>query len=122
MLLVFGLVTGSQATPDKRLDEATHVFRILTFANSGWVSEGRKIFENSCKNCHHRDNDKGATFLHTESKTMTAWNRVFFEKYPQCARDGKWADLSPEDLQKLNDYLFYNAANNYDPNSAAGCG
>ena len=121
-LVLFGSVVDSQASPKKRLDEATQVCRILTFQNSGWVSEGNKIFAKSCKNCHNRDNDQGATFLHSESKTMKAWNRVFLEKYPQCAKDGKWADLSKEDLLKLNDYLFRNAANTYDPNDADDCG
>ena len=122
VLVIFSSVVDSKATPKKRLDEATQVCRILTFQNSGWVSEGSKIFTRSCKNCHTRDNDKGATFLHSESKTMTAWNRVFLQKYPQCAKDGKWADLSQEELTKLNDYLFRNAANTYDPNDADDCG
>ena len=121
-LVSFGLVTHSQASPKKRLDEATQICRILTFQNSGWVSEGSKIFARSCKSCHTRDNDKGATFLHSESKTMTAWNRVFLEKYPQCAKGGKWDNLSKEELLKVNDYLFRNAANTYDPNDADDCG
>lgn len=120
--VMFSAVPDSQASPRKRLDEATQVCRTLTFQNSGWVSEGSKIFAKSCKSCHTRDNDKGATFLHSESKTMTAWNRVFLTRYPQCAKDGQWANLSPDDLQKLNDYLFRNAANTYDPNDAADCG
>jgi hypothetical protein len=119
---MFGLAPDSQATPKKRLDEASQVCRILTFQNSGWVSEGSRIFVESCKSCHTRDNDQGATFLHSESKTMKAWNRVFLEKYPQCAKDGQWANLSQEDLLKLNDYLFRNAANTYNPNDAADCG
>ena len=122
MLVLFSSVGDSQATPKKRLDEATQVCRILTFHNSGWVSEGSKIFARSCKNCHSRDNDKGAKFLYSESKTMKGWNRVFLDKYPQCAKDGLWADLSKDDLMKLNDYLFRNAANTYDPNDAEDCG
>lgn len=121
-LVLFSSVPESQATPKKRLDEATQVCRILTFQNSGWASEGSKIFAKSCKSCHTRDNDKGATFLHSESKTMKAWNRVFLEKYPQCAKDGQWDDLSADQLLKLNDYLFRNAANTYDPNDADDCG
>jgi len=119
---VFCLPALSQATPKKRLDEATQVCRILDFYNSGWVSDGAKVFQNSCKNCHYRDNEQGATFLHSESKTMKAWNRVFFEKYPQCAREGQWDNLSKEELLQLNDYLFRNAANTYDPNDADDCG
>jgi mono/diheme cytochrome c family protein len=121
-LAIFGLAPDSQATPKKRLDEASQICRILTFQNSGWASEGSRIFAQSCKSCHTRDNDKGASFLHSESKTMKAWNRVFLEKYPQCAKDGQWANLSQEDLMKLNDYLFRNAANTYNPNDAADCG
>ncbi len=122
VLVIFSSVVDSQATPKKRLDEATQVCRILTFQNSGWVSEGSKIFAQSCKNCHTRDNDSGATFLHSESKSMSGWNRVFLQRYPQCAKDGKWADLSQDELTKLNDYLFRNAANTYDPNDADDCG
>lgn len=119
--ILLGLATA-QATPRKRLDERTQVCRILDFYNSGWVSEGSQIFEESCKKCHYRDNDKGATFLHSETKSMKAWNRVFFERYPQCAKSGEWASLSEEQLQKLNDYLFRNAAHTYNPNDAADCG
>jgi len=119
--MLLGLATA-EATPRKRLDERTQVCRILDFYNSGWVSEGSKIFEQSCKKCHYRGNDKGATFLYSESKSMKGWNRVFFERYPQCAKDGEWANLSEDQIQKLNDYLYRNAANTYDPNDAADCG
>lgn len=121
-MLAFVVVPDSQASPKTRLDEATQICRILTFQNSGWVSEGSKIFENSCKGCHNRDNDVGAPFLYSESKTMKGWNRVFLERYPQCAKDGKWADITGDDLLKLNDYLYRNAANTYDPNDADDCG
>ncbi|MDF1578049.1 MAG: hypothetical protein RQ753_01410 [Desulfurivibrionaceae bacterium] len=121
-LVILGSAVDGEATPKKRLDEATQVCRILTFQNSGWASEGSRIFTESCKSCHTRDNDRGATFLHSESKTMAAWNRVFYEKYPQCAKSGQWDRLSAEDLRKLNDYLFRNAANTYNPNDADDCG
>jgi len=111
-----------QATPGKRFDERTQSCRILNFYNSGWVSEGSKIFKASCQSCHVKGNDQGSPFLHSESKSMKAWNRVFTERYPQCAKSGAWAKLSEDDLQKLNDFLFRNAANTYDPNSAADCG
>lgn len=120
-LILFGLTTA-QATPRKRLDERTQVCRILDFYNSGWVSEGSRIFEESCKKCHFRGNDQGAKFLYSESKGMKAWNRVFFERYPKCAKSGEWANLSEDQIQKLNDYLYRNAANTYDPNDAADCG
>ena len=120
-IFILGL-TRAEASPRKRLDERTQVCRILTFYNSGWASEGSKIFEESCKKCHHRGNDKGATFLYSESKTMKGWNRVFFERYPKCAKDGEWANLSEEQILKLNDYLYKNAANTYDANDAEDCG
>ena len=122
MVAVFCVPATGQATPKKRFDEETQTCRILDFYNSGWVSDGNKIFAKSCKGCHSRDNDKGAKFLHSESKTMNGWNRVFYKKYPQCARDGYWAKLSPQDILKLNDYLFRNAANTYDPVDAEDCG
>ena len=122
IMTVFIVPATGQATPKKRFDEETQTCRILDFYNSGWVSDGSKIFAESCKACHSRDNDKGASFLHSESKTMKGWNRVFYKKYPQCARDGYWAKLSPQDLLKLNDYLFRNAANTYDPVDAEDCG
>ena len=122
LLAVLIIPATGQATPKKRLDEKTQTCRILDFYNSGWVSEGSKIFSNSCKNCHYRDNDEGASVLYSESKTMKAWNRVFYEKYPECAKLGYWDALSKEDLLKVNDYLFRNAANTYDPNDAEDCG
>jgi hypothetical protein len=122
LLVVFCLPVTGQASPRKRFDEETQTCRILDFYNSGWVSEGSKIFAESCKNCHYRENDKGAKFLYSESKTMKGWNRVFNKKYPQCAKDGYWSGLTPEDLLKINDYLFRNAANTYDPVDAEDCG
>lgn len=112
----------AHATPGKRFDERTQSCRILDFYNSGWVSKGSKIFKDSCQSCHAKGNDQGAPFLHSESKSMKGWNRVFFERYPKCAKSGAWAKLSEDDLQKLNDFLFRNAANTYNANSAADCG
>lgn len=116
-----GLVSA-QASPAKRFDERTQSCRVLNFYNSGWVSEGSKIFQASCRSCHVRGNAQGAPFLYSESKSMKAWNRVFSERYPQCAKSGAWAKLSEDDLEKLNDYLYHNAANTYDANTAADCG
>jgi cytochrome c5 len=115
-------LASAQASPGKRFDERTQSCRILTFYNSGWASEGSKIFQASCKGCHSQGNSQGAPFLHSESKSMRAWNRVFTERYPKCAKSGAWARLSGDDLQKLNDFLYRNAANTYDANSAADCG
>lgn len=120
--LIFLQAPSGMASPNKRLDEATQTCRLLNFHNAGWKSEGAKIFKSSCKNCHYRDNDKGATFLHTGSKTMKGWNRVFFTKFPECAKSGEWDHLSQEQLLALNDFLFMNASNTYDPNSARDCG
>lgn len=120
----FGLlgVAAVQASPNKRFDERTQTCRMLNFYNSGWVSEGSKIFQASCQSCHTRGNVQGATFLHSESKSSKAWNRVFAERYPECAQTGAWVRLSEDHLQKLNDYLYRNAADTYDANSAADCG
>lgn len=119
--LVFGLASA-QASPGKRFDERTQTCRILTFYNSGWVSEGSRIFAASCKGCHSRGNDQGAPFLYSESKTMKGWNRVFSERYPKCAKTGAWAKLGEDDLLRLNDYLYRNAASTYDATTATDCG
>jgi len=121
--VVLGLgVTAAQASPGKRFDQRTQACRILTFYNSGWASDGRKIFQASCQSCHVQGNEHGAPFLYSESKSMTAWNRVFTERYPKCARTGAWAKLTDDELEKVNDYLYHNAANTYDANTAADCG
>lgn len=121
VLALLAVAVSVNATPKKRFDEGTQTCRVLTFYNSGWVSEGSEIFDNNCKSCHSRDGEK-APFLYTESKTMKGWNRVFHTRYPQCARAGHWDSLTQQDLLKLNDYLFRNAANTYDPNDADDCG
>ncbi|MDA8164397.1 MAG: hypothetical protein M0017_05120 [Desulfobacteraceae bacterium] len=119
----FLLSLGSAfAVPHKRYDATTKTCRVLTFYNSGWVSDGNTIFKKSCKTCHHQGNDKGATFLYTESFTPKGWNRVFAERYPACARNGSWASLSQEQILKLNDFLYWNGWGTYDPNSAESCG
>ncbi len=121
---VFALTwsVAAEASPTKRFDKTTQSCRILTFYNSGWVSAGAKKFRQSCKVCHFRGNDKGAKFLYAESKTMKGWDRVFFRKYPQCAKDGSWDKINQEDLLAINDYLYRNANNTYDPNDAEDCG
>lgn len=108
--------------PGSRFDEGSQMCRQLTFPNSSWASEGAALFRKTCKACHYRGNDKGARFLHSESLTPRAWNRVFFEKYPKCAQDGAWAGLDTEQLRKVNDYLYRNAYGTYDANSAESCG
>lgn len=125
--LVAGLIAlGGKATAADekagggfRFDPVSQTSRPLLFKNL-WA--GFKVFENSCKSCHHKGNNAGAPFLHTESKNMRAWNRVFFEKYPKCAGNGSWDKLSREDLMMLNDYLYSKASDTYDPYSAKYCG
>ena len=107
------------ARPAKRLDPATQTCRIFTQAS---IAEGGQLFRSLCKSCHSRDNTVDAPFLHSESKTSRAWNRVFATRYPGCAKDGSWASLSDEQLRRVNDYLFMNSANSYDPNSGIDCG
>ncbi len=120
--LAVALATAVQASPRKRLDPITKTCRILNFYTAGWKSPGAKVWKNSCKSCHYRGNDKGAPFLHTESKTSKGWTRVFVKRYPKCARTGKWDDLSLEQIVALNDFLYMNAAGTYDPNDAEDCG
>ncbi len=115
-ILAMGIGNVTLAGPEKRFDPGTETCREFTFEA---MMDGYKSFRTVCKNCHNREGDGG--FIYTESKNPVAWNRVFFEKYPTCATDGSWESLSNEDKLKLNDYLFRNAANNYDPNDAT-CG
>jgi len=99
------------AKPGKRFDPASTSIRELTFSN---LQDGYRIFREVCKSCHYRGNAQGAKFLHTESKSMRAWNRVFAQRYPKCAQSGDWKALSKDDLLKLNDYLFANAVDTVD--------
>lgn len=108
--------------PGSRFDEGSQMCRELNFFNSSWVSEGAALFKKTCKACHYRGNDKGARFLYSESFTPRAWNRIFAEKSPKCAQDGSWSGLDPEQLRKVNDYLYRNGYGTYDPNSAESCG
>ena len=126
-LLLAGFVASVlEARPSKRFDERTQMCRLiaegrLDWESEGWGRGGRK-FQEVCKSCHSRDNDKGAPFLHAESKMSKGWNRVFAKRRVQCAKDGSWDSLSEEDIQFINDYLYRNAAWTYDPNSADSCG
>ncbi len=114
MLAAIGLMASVlQARPSKRLDERTQMCRLIAEGKLDWESEpwgrGGKKFQEVCKSCHHRENDKGATFLHAESKMSKGWNRVFAKRRVQCAKDGSWAGLTEEDIQFINDYLYRNA-------------
>ncbi|MFH1218002.1 MAG: hypothetical protein V1706_16030 [Pseudomonadota bacterium] len=126
MLTVFVMATTfsmqAEARPKSRFDETTQTCRILDSGPLEWDSrpwgEGGKVFREVCKTCHTRNNDKGAQFLYSESKSSKAWNRVFTKKYPQCAKDGSWDKITVDQLQKLNDYLFRFALNSEDINDA----
>ena len=121
LVIVFAstiMYSPAQATPPKRYDLGTKTCRALTMEND---LAGHKVFRKFCKGCHNRVDGEGG-FLYTESKTSTAWNRLFFEKYAVCARDGAWKNLTQDDLLKLNDYLFRTAFGTYDPNNADDCG
>lgn len=118
--LLVGLVVGvAQARPAKRLDPLTQSCRVFTQEG---IEEGQRLFRTQCKSCHARDNSVGASFLHSESKISRAWNRVFEQRYPACAKDGSWASLSDEQVRRVNDFLFMYAADSYDPNSGKDCG
>jgi hypothetical protein len=122
----FYLVQTGQARPVKRYDERTKMCRFLADGRLDWESEpwgtGGIKFREVCKSCHHRNNNKGATFIHAESYTSKAWNSIFTKRRKKCARDGSWDVLSEDELQMVNDYLYRNGDWTYDPNSADSCG
>ena len=120
-IIVLAMVSGGQATPFKRFDKGTDSCRVFDF-RSGWWGEGKKIFVQQCQNCHHADNEVGAPFLHSEALSPAAWNRVFFQKYPKCASDGSWDNLTIEKQLSVNDYLYRYGNGTYNPNSARDCG
>jgi len=118
LICFWGSVLASEALakPVKRFDETTQTCRFFTLEGN---MTGYKVFHETCKQCHSRESGK-ATFLFTESKTSKGWNRVFAEKYPKCAKDGSWKNVSADDLLKLNDYLYENALGTY--NATTDCG
>jgi len=121
ILVAVGLCFSvANARPSKRLDPATKQCRIFN-VDAEWWGAGNEIFQQKCKTCHVRGNDKGAPFLHSESKTSKAWNRVFFAKYPKCAQDGSW-DITLEEQLVLNDFLYKYASDTYNAYSAEDCG
>ena len=134
-ILVFGTVlimvsvwmaSALQARPSKRFDEKTQMCRVIDEGQLAWDSEpwglGNQKFQEVCKSCHSRDNDKSAPFLHAKSFVSNGWNRVFAKRRVQCAKDGSWDGLSEEELQVMNDFLFRNAAWTYNPYGAESCG
>ena len=118
---VFVFSVGSAtASPTKRFDPTTNTCRIFNF-DTNWWGTGSKIFKQNCKSCHFHGNDQGAPFLHSESKSPRAWNRVFYKKYPKCAKDGSW-NLNIQEQLVLNDFLYKYGADTYDANDAEDCG
>lgn len=111
----------AEARPKTRYDATTQTCRIFE-GQADWDSlaygAGGKGFREVCKKCHTRNNDKGAPFLHVESKTPRGWNRVFAERYPKCAKDGSWDALTQEQLLKVNDYLYRFGLNSEDLNDS----
>ena len=101
----------------KRYDPINKTCRTLKY-DSFWYGKGRRLFDQKCKVCHSRNNSKEAPFLHTESKPGHGWTRVFFTKYPKCAKSGDWKATADETLL-INDYLFRYGANRHNPNIAA---
>lgn len=119
------LPAAVQARPSKRLDERTQMCRLIGEGRLDWESEtwglGAQKFQEVCKSCHYRGNDKGAPFLHSESYTAKGWNSIFARRDVPCALDGYWSSLSEEEIQFVNDYLYRNGAWTYDPNGADSC-
>ncbi len=118
VILLAAFVLEAGARPEYRFDDNTQSCRNLKDGQLEWDSrgygEGGKVFKELCKSCHYRDNNKGAPFLWTESKTSEAWNRVFTQKYPECAKNGSWDSVTAEQLRKVNDYLYRFSENSRD--------
>ena len=66
-VLSVAVLSSAWAGPAKRYDPGTMTLRELTFED---LRDGYQTFREVCKSCHHRGNDKGASFLYTESKSM----------------------------------------------------
>lgn len=120
-VLLFSVTSLAVANgaPVKRLDQGSGTCRILT---DPIKFQGYTVFRNSCKTCHYKGNDKNAPFLYAEAKSMKAWDTVFYKRYPACAQNGSWDNISEDDLLALNDFLYSNAFDAYDPNDAQNCG
>ena len=100
-----------------RFDPVSQKSRPLIFTNT---YPGFVVFKNNCKSCHVTGNDKGARFLHSESKSARAWKRVFLDRYPECSQKGYWDSIPQEKMLKLHDYLHSEARDSYNPYSAKG--
>ena len=119
-------VNSLQARPKKRYDKRTEMCRFIADGQLDWESEawgtGGVKFREVCKKCHTRGNNQGAPFLHAESFSSEGWNSIFAKRRKKCARDGSWDVLSEEELTLINDYLYRNANDTYNPNDADSCG
>lgn len=126
VITVLALVKSVDARPRERFDQRTQMCRLLTRAPLDWASEpwgtGGIKFREVCKTCHRKDNTEGAPFLHAESYTPKAWNRIFYKRRKPCARNGSWDVLSDEEILLVNDYLYRNGDWTYDPNDSDSCG
>lgn len=118
-------MTSVEARPNKRFDDRTQMCRIIGEGRLNWESEpwgmGGKKFQEVCKGCHAKGNDKGAPALHTQTYTSKGWNIIFANRRVQCAKNGSWGVLSEDEIQFINDYLYRNAAWTFDPNASDSC-
>lgn len=125
-VIAIAMIGTSLARPGKRYDERTKQCRIIDSGTLDWESDhwgtGAIKFKQVCKSCHARDNEVGAPFLYMESYSSTAWNKVFAKRSKKCAKDGSWDALTQDELLLVNDYLYRNANDTYDPNNADTCG
>lgn len=122
LLMTATVAIKVDAAPKSRFDPTTETCRVLDDGPLEWASRpwgsGGQMFKDRCKTCHSRDNGKGAPYLWEESKTSKGWNRVFAQKYPQCAKDGSWGQMTQEQQLVLNDYLYRWAKNSQDLNDS----
>lgn len=100
-------ISAVQARPYQRYDPRSGAVRDLTFRN---LRQGMKLFRGFCRKCHNQET-RGEVFLSPDSRTTTAWNQVFAERYVACAEEGIWHDLPEEQLWMINDYLYHEADN-----------
>lgn len=125
ILLFFfvGIAMEAVASPKTRYDEPTDTCRNISEGRLEWESRpwgtGGKLFRAECQSCHSRNNGEDAPFLWVESKSSKAWNRVFSQRYPQCAKNGSWDTIPMEKQLVLNDYLYRWAKNSQDVNDSA---
>lgn len=110
--LLFGVlfslicVSASAAVLDRRFDPLHKSCRIFQFEQ---MREGARFFKGVCQRCHNPAYDNGIRpmlVLVPRSFSPARWTRILTEKYPLCARNGSWEELSADELLKLNDYLY----------------